>query len=106
MRDAIRLTREIISQSFLLRTTRLRDTARAPSGNRRRNRRFRPRIWGARVLSILYLRDGCRKFFVADNKDCIHGIDRLRITGASIMPSITGRNLNAPSIMVPQKTRK
>jgi choline dehydrogenase len=49
---------------------------------------------------------GVGSFSVVDNKDCTHGMDRLRITGASIMPSITDRNLNAPSIMVPQKTRK
>lgn len=38
-----------------------------------------------------------------DNKGCIHGRDRLRIFDASIIPSITTRNLNAPKIMVAEK---
>jgi choline dehydrogenase len=34
---------------------------------------------------------------------CVHGIDRLRIADASIIPTLTSGNTNAPSIMIGEK---
>jgi choline dehydrogenase len=33
----------------------------------------------------------------------VHGIDRLRIADASIMPTVTSGNTNAPSVMIGEK---
>ena len=40
---------------------------------------------------------------VVDSQARVHGVDALRIVDASIMPSITNGNLNAPTIMIGEK---
>jgi choline dehydrogenase len=40
---------------------------------------------------------------VVDNELRVHGIDGLRVADASIMPTITNANTNAPSIMIGEK---
>ena len=42
-------------------------------------------------------RDGAA---VVDPQLRVHGIDQLRVADASIMPSITSGNTNAPSVMI------
>ena len=41
--------------------------------------------------------------FVVDPTLRVHGIDRLRIVDASIFPTVTSANTNAPTLMIAQK---
>jgi choline dehydrogenase len=37
---------------------------------------------------------------VVDANLKVHGIDRLRVVDSSIMPTITGSNIHAPTVMI------
>ncbi len=46
---------------------------------------------------------GTNEMSVVDNELQVHGMDRLRIADASVMPLITNGNINAPSLMIGER---
>ncbi len=49
---------------------------------------------------------GADPMAVVDNELRVHGIEGLRVADASIMPTLTSGNTNAPSIMIGEKASR
>jgi choline dehydrogenase len=105
MRTCVRLTREILSQ---------------PAFDRFRGREIQPgaeivsdaaidAFVRARAESAYHPSGTCRMgrrddpAAVVDSETRVIGVERLRVVDASIMPSVTNGNLNAPTIMLAEK---
>ena len=103
MRAAVRLTREIIEQSAF---DVLRGDELAPGPGIQSDQEIdgfvRERAESAYHPSCTCaMGEGAMAVVDADGR--VHGIERLRVIDASIMPSIVSGNLNAPTIMMAEK---
>ena len=102
-RHGIRLTREIAAQSAF-------DFCRGPEvapgpevqtdadidAYVRANAKSAYHPWGSCKM-------GTDDMAVVDPELCVHGIERLRVADASIMPAITNGNINAPCMMIGER---
>ena len=46
---------------------------------------------------------GSDQMAVVDDQLRVHGLERLRVIDASVMPTVTSTNTNAPTIMIAEK---
>jgi choline dehydrogenase len=105
MRACVRLTREIFAQRAF---DRYRGREIQPGADVQSDEQIDAFI-RARVESAYHPSCTCRMGSatdpqaVVDNQARVIGIEALRVVDASIMPSITTGNLNAPTIMLAEK---
>ena len=103
MREAIRLTREILTQSSF---KPLNGEELSPGSHVQKDEEIDAFV---RAFGESAYHPSCTcamgeaKFAVVDNSGLIHGTNKLRVVDASIMPSIVSGNLNAPTIMIAEK---
>ena len=102
-RAAVRLTREIFAQTPL---DPLRSGEIAPGDTVQSDDEID--AWVARTAETAYhpcgtcrMGDDALSVVAPDGK--VHGVSGLRVVDASIMPSVTNGNLNAPTIMIGEK---
>ncbi|HEV3106395.1 MAG TPA: choline dehydrogenase [Trinickia sp.] len=102
-RDAIRITREIISQRAL---DRYRGRELSPGFNVKSDAELDAFV-RERAETAFHPSCSCamgyHEMAVVDAEGRVHGIEGLRVVDASIMPRITTGNLNAPTIMLAEK---
>jgi len=105
MRDAVRLTREVIEQSPM---DRFRDRPLSPGPEVQSDAEIDAWV-RAHGESAYHPSGTCRMGpnndpdAVVDADGCVYGVDGLRVIDASLMPRITTGNLNAPTIMMAEK---
>ena len=101
--DMLRLTRRIVAQASL---ARFNPEEYAPGGNEADDESLA--VAAGKVGTTIYhpvgsARMGRDPLAVVDERLRVHGIEGLRVIDASIMPSITSGNTNAPTMMIGEK---
>ena len=71
--------------------------------DRRRMARFRPPHRQTTYHATCTCKMGRDPMAVVDDRLRVHGIDGLRVIDASVMPTVTSTNTNAPTIMIAEK---
>ena len=103
MRDGVRLTREIFAQEAFD-AYRAEELAPGPDvqSDAAIDEFVRAKSESAYHPSCT-CKMGTDEMAVVDSQGRVHGVERLRVVDASIMPSIVSGNLNAPVIMMAEK---
>jgi choline dehydrogenase len=103
MQAAVRLTREVFAQNAF---DGLRGDELAPGADATSDDDLDAFV-RAKAESAYHPSCTCKmgedEMAVVDGQARVHGIERLRVVDASIMPTIVSGNLNAPTIMVAEK---
>jgi len=103
MRDAVKLTREIFSQSAF---TAYRGPEMAPGAEVNTDAEidaFVRRKADSAYHPSCTCKMGVDENAVVDAETRVHGLQGLRVVDASIMPDVVSGNLNAPTIMMAEK---
>jgi choline dehydrogenase len=102
-RDAIRITREIVSQNALKSYT----GQEISPGNKVNSDEEIDEFVRNKAETAYHPCGSCKmgydKMAVVDTEGRVHGLESLRVIDASIMPLIITGNLNAPTIMIAEK---
>ena len=101
--DGVRLCQEIGRSKLLTRCRGAPLTPLADCEDDEALRRELPRRCGTVFHPVGTCRMGAGADAVVDASLRVHGVDALRVVDASIMPTITGGNTNAPTIMIAEK---
>ncbi|MCP2138615.1 choline dehydrogenase [Rhizobium sp. SLBN-94] len=103
MRDALRMSREIVAQKAF---DGIRGTEYAPGAEVTDDEGLNEYI-KTRSESVYHPVGTCKMgsdpMAVVDDKLRVHGIEALRVVDASVMPTLTSGNTNAPTIMIGEK---
>ncbi len=103
MRDALRMSREIVAQKAF---DDIRGTEYAPGADVTDDEGLNEYI-KTRSESVYHPVGTCKMgsdpMAVVDDKLRVRGIDGLRVVDASVMPTLTSGNTNAPTIMIGEK---
>ena len=103
MRAAIRLTREVFMQKAF---DRFRGEELSPGPNVQTDAEIDAHIRASAETAYhpsCSCRMGSDDMAVVDHHGRVHGVERLRVVDASIMPQVVSGNLNAPTIMMAEK---
>lgn len=103
MVEGIRLTREIVSQSVFDPYRGAEISASASCRDERELLRYVRENAITDYHPACTCRMGNDALAVVDSALNVHGVEGLRVVDASVMPRITGVNLNAPTIMIAEK---
>ncbi|NJO38341.1 MAG: choline dehydrogenase, partial [Rhizobiales bacterium] len=102
--DAIRLTRKIVLETEAMRPYAPEEFMPGPAAQ---SEMELVRAAGDIGTTIFHPVSTCKMgddpAAVVDDRLCVHGLERLRIADASIMPTITSGNTNAPTLMIAEK---
>ncbi len=102
--DAIRLTRRIVLETSAFRPYRPEEYKPGPAAQSRDELERAAGDIGTTIFhAVGTTRMGRDPAAVVDERLCVHGIERLRVVDAGIMPTITSGNTNAPTIMIAEK---
>ncbi len=103
MRDGIRISRDIVAQHAF---DPYRGTEYGPGAEVKTDAEIDEYV-RAKIESIYHPVGTCKMgsdaMAVVDDRLRIHGVDGLRVIDASIMPTLTTGNTNAPTIMIAEK---
>jgi choline dehydrogenase len=103
MRAAIRLTREVFMQKAF---DRFRGEELSPGPSVQTDAEIDAHIRASAETAYhpsCSCRMGSDDMAVVDHQGRVHGVERLRVVDASIMPQVVSGNLNAPTIMMAEK---
>jgi choline dehydrogenase len=103
MRAAIRLTREVFMQKAF---DRFRGEELSPGPSVQTDAEIDAHIRASAETAYhpsCSCRMGTDDMAVVDHQGRVHGVERLRVVDASIMPQVVSGNLNAPTIMMAEK---
>ena len=102
--DAIRLTRKIVLETETMKRYQPEEFMPGPTAQSEEELVKAAGDIGTTIFHpVSTCKMGSDNGAVVDERLCVHGMERLRIADASIMPTITSGNTNSPTLMIAEK---